>query len=192
MPREPDWRRCARNARARPSVRLAVPMVEARGGARRATAERERGGERHETMRRPVEGGEDGGDDRRSELAAVPLAMPFGPHRLGHTAVGRLRACAGPRARARPSIGLPLSLAAVGARFRAGVECRRARNSAGGPVHDRDRGARDLSEGHGGLGEHSVRHLPLRGHALLRPHPQGRLYVRDERARERLSRGAGP
>ena len=75
-----------------------------------------------------------------------------------------------------PFIGHSSSLAA--ALDRARIERQHALDPASGPIHNGARGACSLPVGHRGLGEHPDANLPLYGNPLLRPHPQGRIYVR--------------
>jgi hypothetical protein len=167
--------------RARPSVRLPVPVVTTGDKFRdRINCRRPLGGsKRHEAVRKPMERREGGGNDRRPDLAAVSGAMPHAPKL--RRAVGRFRAGAGPcpSVRACLPVRLPVPVVAtIGSRFDAGVERWRASGPGGRPIYDRARGPRALSIGHCRLGQHAEPHLSLFGNPLLRADPQGRLYVR--------------
>ena len=114
------------------------------------------------------------------DLAAVSIAMPHTP-RLRRFVLGRFRSCAGPCPSARSCLPVRLPVpvvATVGSLFRAGIECWRALDPAGRPIHDGARGARSLPVGHRRVGQHADAHLSLFGNPLLRAHPQGRIYVR--------------
>jgi hypothetical protein len=63
-------------ASARPSVRLAFPMVAIVGASFCDGVKRRRRPKRHETMREPMERRQGGGNDQRPELATVSGAMP--------------------------------------------------------------------------------------------------------------------
>jgi hypothetical protein len=185
--------RLGRRSGACPSVRLPLAMVAALGAAFRVGVECRRGpgrSKRDEDMREPMEGGQSGGNDRRPILAAVSGAMP--PPGLGRRPAFRgfcccSRSCACARHPVRLSVSL---VAAVDARFDAGVEC--WRGPAGGPIHDRTRSPDPLPHRRRRMGQHADRHLPLFGNALLWADSQGCLYVRGRRARRRLSRRAEP
>ena len=142
MPCGPERRR--RGASVGPGARpvwLSHSMVAALGAGFRAGVERrrrDRGSERHATMREPMERGQGGGNDRWPNLAAVSGAMPCEPLSRG-LALGRFRSGAGPGPSpcpsARLSVGLAVSMvAAVGPR--AGVERRRSFSLASGRVRD--------------------------------------------------------
>ena len=83
----------------------------------------------------------------------------------------------GPGARFSVRISVPV-VATIGALDRAHTERRHALDPAGGPIHNGARGACSLPVGHRRVGQHADAHLPLFGNPLLRPHPQGRIYVR--------------
>ncbi len=100
MPYEPsqlffDARVCAG---ARPSVRLAFPMVAIVGASFCNGVKRRRRPKRHEVVRGPMEGRQGRGNDRRPDLAAISLAVPLAP-KLCRRPVGRF--CFGPRSGAR-------------------------------------------------------------------------------------------
>lgn len=166
-------------ARVAPSVRLPIPMVAAVDADFHRCFKCRRSGDRpkrHETLRKPMERRQGRWNDRRPDVATVSVAMPRAPN-LHRFVVGRIRFRAGPGARFSVRISVPV-VATIGALDRAHTERRHALDPAGGPIHNGARGACSLPVGHRRVGQHADAHLPLFGNPLLRPHPQGRLYVR--------------
>ena len=167
-------------SRAAPSVRLPIPMVAAVDADFRGCFKCRRSGDRpkrHETLREPMERRQGRWNDRRPDVATVSVAMPHAP-RLHRFVLGRFRSAPpGPGARLSVRLSVPV-VATIGALDRAHTERRHALDPAGGPIHDRARGACSLPVGHRRVGQHADAHLPLFGNPLLRAHPQGRIYVR--------------
>jgi hypothetical protein len=145
VPHAPRFGCCAihidSRSRARPAVRLPLPMVAALGAKFRGRLECRRAlgwPKRHEAVREPMERRQGCWRDRRSDLAAVSVAMPYTPelHRL---VLGRFRSRAGfrPSARACLPVRLPFPMVAIiEFGFGTGVKRWRAFCPAGWPIYD--------------------------------------------------------